>query len=226
MCARYWHSPGTGEIKEEISSYADLLLWLGCLEKGRYGKKQVVRLKPAGRRLLLGEKEPFQAAPREEKFVVQPNFEVIAGRELAPQVLWQLHLCADLVQADRMLIFNLNRGSFYRAFQAGRRPEEIAAFFKQHSKYELPQNVLFSLEEWKREMGRVYLVQAAVLRCDSPELAAELKASPRLGRYIVGEITAQDLLVPSEAVQQVLLVLQQEGYLPLPKVITPKMQVG
>lgn len=198
------HSTGS-----QLAQALDTLSRLGIVEAGTAPQGQVARLNPH----LPTEEEPW-----EEKFIVQPDFEVLADQKLAPAIFWELCKIADLVDADRMSRLRLSRTSVYRAWRKGKKLPEIVEFLRQHSKFPLPQNVEVSLRDWCDEMGRIHVYRTTVIHCDQPQLAAEIKVSPRLKPYIVGQVTPQDLLVRIEDAERVLAALQKAGYLPHPTV--------
>ncbi|KYH31193.1 helicase-associated domain-containing protein [Neomoorella mulderi] len=157
--------------------------------------------------------------PEESSFVVQPNFEIIAPLEIAPALLLQLSSFADLASADRMFIFNLNEKSFYRGFRSGWQPEEMIDMLQEHSKYELPANVLASLEEWAARMGKVSLVRGVLVRCQRPEQALQVKALLEKNGWLLEAITPRDFLIPAAIAPHVLDILEIEGYMPYPRII-------
>nr|WP_054938241.1 helicase-associated domain-containing protein [Moorella glycerini] len=157
--------------------------------------------------------------PEESSFVVQPNFEIIAPLEIAPALLLQLSSFADLASADRMFIFNLNEKSFYRGFRSGQQPEAMIQIVKEHSKYELPANVLASLEEWAARMGKVSLVRGVLVRCQRPEQALQVKALLEKKEWLIEAITPRDFLIPEDIAPDFLDVLEKEGYMPYPDII-------
>lgn len=214
----YWEG-----VKSYLGSLWEQLLWLGCFEYARGKEERVIRLTPVGRFLWgkeLGLEGTLDFSPWEETFLIQPNFEILVPENIAPYLIWELQLMANLVQADRVLLFRLSRDSFYRALKVGKSPAEAISFLVKHSKYPLPQNVAFSLQEWGKEYGRLYLFQALLLRCRDEQLATEIKASSRFAPYILGEITPRDLIVSERSAPELLQLLEKEGYFPRPGVLS------
>lgn len=188
---------------------------LGCFVLGETATgEQVFCLTPTGRALLTGATPPTQRG--QTRFIVQPNFEVIAQRPLDSLVLWQLELIADLVRADTALIYQIDRQTVYRALQTGLSSEAIVGLLQRHTKNALPQNVVFDIQEWSRAFGQVYLMEVCLLRCATPQLAREIRASRRTGRFIRSELTPTDLVVAKEDYATLIAALVADGHLPRP----------
>ncbi|MGI9862361.1 helicase-associated domain-containing protein [Moorella naiadis] len=164
--------------------------------------------------------------PEVGTFVVQPNYEIIAPLELAPPLLLLLSGLADLKSADRTFIFNLTEKSFYRGFTAGRQPEEMVKFLREHSKYELPTNVGATLEEWAAKMGTISLVRGALVRCRSTEEAVQVQAWLQARGWLLEQITPTDFLIPENVAYQCLHALEEEGYMPYPQVTVHRVGPG
>lgn len=73
---------------------------------------------------------------------------------------------------------------------------------------------------WTRAYGRLYVMQATLLRCDDESLAAAIKAAPKLKRFLLGEITPRDLLVDPARIPALLEALKAHGYSPRLDVIS------
>lgn len=205
-----------GLTEASINAVADILTWVGYLDGFQTPDGVAVRIAPAAVRLMKGDGVSLPVSFQEENFVVQPNFEILADQHLSPPVLWELCQYADPVQADRMITCRLTRASLYRAWQAGKKLPEIISFLQRHSQFPVPQNVLASLEDWYRQMGRMHLYQTIVLHCDTPELATELKMHRKIAPFVVGQLSPQDLLVRLGAGETVITHLRKAGYFPDP----------
>lgn len=190
------------------------LAYLGLIRLGHAGTREVCRLTEVGL-LLLAESELPENLFASDLYV-QPNFEILAPRNLRPDLLWKLEQIADLERPDQMMSYRLSKDSIFQALSAGSTGEEILSFLSAHSRTPLPQNVEYSIRQWSESFGRIYFLQAFLLHCDSEVLAAEIKASRRLKPFILGELTPVDLAVDGERYQEMLQVLREEGYLPKP----------
>ncbi|MGE5672791.1 MAG: helicase-associated domain-containing protein [Mycobacterium leprae] len=179
----------------------------------------VCRLTPAGMEILQGRVPPEPESPGGPSMLLQATFEVIVTRPAAPELLWHLELMADLEKrTDRTLTYHLSRQSIYRALKAGSTGEEILQFLQAHSATGVPQNVAFDLRSWAETYGQVYLQAVTMLRCATPILAEQIKASRRTGPYVLGELSPTDLIVKGSQYKELLEALQADGLMPRPEI--------
>jgi len=83
----------------------------------------------------------FSTHFKEEKFIVEANYEVIVEPLLRPDILFRLSLIAEPVTIQTISIFRITKESIYRSFAYGIRKEEILEFLTSHSKHPLPEIV-------------------------------------------------------------------------------------
>jgi hypothetical protein len=174
---------------------------------------------------VLGGTAPEAPAPEPQPqptLLLQATFEAIVPRPVAPAVLWNLELMADLIRrTDRTLTYRLSRLSVYRAMKTGLSGEEILTFLRTHSGTGVPQNVAFDLKTWADTFGQVYLQSVTLLRCASPLLAEQIKASRRTARFVVGELSPTDLIVREPEYKELLEALEADGLMPRPGIERP-----
>ncbi|HEY3364284.1 MAG TPA: helicase-associated domain-containing protein [Symbiobacteriaceae bacterium] len=195
---------------------------MGAVELGEPEREEsdlFCRMTPTGGAILDGVPPGPEAVPGHQALLLQATFEAIAPRPVPAELLWTLELVADLIKrTDRTLTYRLSRQSVYRALKTGLTGEAIQAFLKEHSATGVPQNVAFDLTAWANAYGQVYLQQMTVLRCASPILAQQVKASRRTSRFVVGELTPTDLIVTSADYKELLEALQADGLMPRPDI--------
>jgi len=195
------------------------LILQGLLEIGETNQGPVCRLSGLGRALLRGAEATDDVTP-EEQFFVQPNFELLVPSHIDTAVLWRLEEIADLEKPDWMMVYRVTRQSIYRALRLGRRPGDIIRLLEEHSRNDLPQNVAFSVNDWATAYGRIKFAAAFTLQCDSSTLADELMASRSVREFILGRLSATVLIVDRERYDDLLEVLETEGYMPSPGIMT------
>lgn len=159
---------------------------------------------------------PGEPEEPDEGFIVQPNFEVLVSQEAPSRRLWQLYRCAELVRADRMMVFRLTEQSLLRAVATGIPGPELIRFLERHARFPLPENVRYSLDEWVGAAGRVRLVEAVLLECDDPALAGELERSTPLRPHLLEAVGARHFLVDLSTVDELRAKLSKAGLTPLP----------
>lgn len=217
------YAPNGFSIRVEKNLVGDLE-YLGALDVSRSFGATSVRVTPLGRALAgLG---PWPEEKFEDKIYVESNFEVMVPSGIHPAVLWDIDFVADLVRADQMMIFKLSRSSVYRAVQHGIDPASVVHFLQAHSGSPLPQNVAYSIAHWAGAYGRVELIDALIIKCDSPELADELSVSRKLGPYLIERLGPLCLRIDKSARAEVSKTLVDEGYMPkLPEELRASREV-
>ncbi|MFN8484465.1 MAG: helicase-associated domain-containing protein [Anaerolineae bacterium] len=122
----------------------------------------------------------------EGRVVLQPNFQILALGPVKLDILARLDLFADRRKADpNAFEYHLSRESVYRAQQAGFGVPDIAAFLRQVSGADIPQNVQRTMDEWAAHHERIVfrapvaLLQAAD-EADLPALLAHTELAPLL----------------------------------------------
>jgi len=216
------YNPASPTASQSLNQWLHRLAYLGLLEQAEDGDPASLplRLTPLGRACLeaiYGQREgmPPDLLPTDERsFIVAPNFEVVAPFSIHPRLLLEVGALADLVHADQALMFRISRNSIYRALKAGMDGEAILGVLRQGSPHPLPQNVEVTIREWVAAYGQVWLARFHLLRCADPEVAARLKASPRLQPFLAGELTPRDLILREGDLTFLPRILEKEGYLP------------
>ncbi|HHY92278.1 MAG TPA: hypothetical protein GX511_02930, partial [Firmicutes bacterium] len=203
-----WYRP-----EQEVRAALAQLAGLGLVETAGSSSRQYVRLTVGGRRFHLG---ILPSVKEEETFLVQPDYDVLVPQELKPALRWELETYAELVKNDRMVVLRLSEDSIYQAFKRGKDLTGLLPFLRQHSRVPLPENVAYSVEEWCRRCGALYLEQPLLLTCRSEELAAEVAADPRFQPYLRGRLTPRHLLVDPDKFNELLDALEDAGYRPHP----------
>lgn len=201
------------------------LLFMGALSIGFAGSDMVFRITDIGAH-LLGQNHTEQWLPQETHFFIQPNYEVLVPQSIDKRILWQIEELAELKQADKMMVYHLNKNSLYYALQQGWQAEQIKTYLKTYSRNKLPQNVEFAINNWAASYGQMYFLKACLLRCADEKTADEILATPKFKKYVKGKLTSTDLLVHLEDYQAFLEALQQEGYMPFTGLFTPTNEPG
>ncbi|HEV2662679.1 MAG TPA: helicase-associated domain-containing protein, partial [Ktedonobacteraceae bacterium] len=109
--------------------------------------------------------------------IVQPNFELLIMQPDMP-TLYSLLPFAQLNQVGLVSRLTLNRAALLRAIERGKHIEQVFSVLEERSQKELPQNVVYSLNDWARLYKGVAISQVLLLEVSSEAVAAELN-TPR-----------------------------------------------
>jgi len=170
-------------------------------------------LTDSGARLFRGEKLPMDETSS-RYFTVQPNFEVIAGPELAPRTRFLLDLLAERKSRDTVLTFAVTQEGVARARERGMSTDDIMRFFQDHSRTPLPQNVQFSIESWANSYGSIFFENVTLMRCRTPEICESIAHTPDISSYILEQLSDNTLVVSSKHIQVITGHLKKAGFLP------------
>jgi|GEM_PF-497516 len=195
------------------------LILQGLLAVGESSAGPVCRLTDLGRSLLRGDEE-VDDVQTEDRFFIQPNFELLVPAHIDTTLLWRIEEIADLEKPDWMMVYRISRTSIYRALRLGRDPAEILNLLHKHALNEIPQNVAFSVRDWASAFGRIRFAQAFTLQVDTSALADELMASRAMRQYILGRLSPTVLIVDRHKHADLLVALEAEGYMPSPGIVT------
>ncbi|MGE5328073.1 MAG: helicase-associated domain-containing protein [Deltaproteobacteria bacterium] len=157
----------------------------------------------------------------ENHFYIQPNFEIIATVNLNPVLRWELDRFCDIGKIEKTIHYWITKTSIHRALSNEKNIDDLLSFLKAHSKSGVPQNVEYTLKEWSASYGNVYLVDMLLLRCRTPELAAEISSIQSMSENIIGKVTDKDLILKKTFGDDALDILVKKGYIAKPQISEP-----
>lgn len=148
-------------------------------------------------------------------FLVGGNFEIQVSADIARDDRLRLEAFADLKAAGHYLIYTITRESFYAALDDGLNLDEIICFLKERSAKELPQNLVFSLEDWAGRYGAVGFVEGTfVVTSDAGRLEEVANITGSTG--IFGEpLKMYGFRIKPSDYETVYERLKETGYLPV-----------
>ncbi|MDZ7261005.1 MAG: helicase-associated domain-containing protein [candidate division KSB1 bacterium] len=174
-CTQAYSHFDISSFEKTVEETLELLSWLGLVEY--LGNMEGVRLSASGRYLFEGRPMPFSPSePEEEKFIVQPNYEIIAVFNTRFEVLRKLALFTSIKSLDLSIVFGISKPQLIRAIDQGMSAQEIYHFLEQGSKVPLPQPVKYLLEELQKREGEIELKSASgYIKIRDPHLLQEIK---------------------------------------------------
>jgi len=229
--ACYGHFPGRPwwmpQLKARVYWLFQTLMNLGFVDLGRFSEGRIAyRWLPLGDSIIRNKRGKPPRADTAAQITLQPDFEVFVSRNIALNVRWQLERLADLTSRDVVFCYRISRESFYRGLKWGVTLEETVEFLKQGSGRNLPQNVLHNLENWAGQYGNISFADVMLVRCQTEQIAREIQIVPELAPLIRGQIGTRDLIISRKDYNHVLGLLERNGYLPKPGIVTYEDEGG
>jgi hypothetical protein len=143
--------------------------------------------------------------------IVQPNFELLL---LAPDysTLYQLLPFARVEQVEMVSRLTLTSESVRRGVEAGWNVERVLQVLQEHSQKDLPQNVLYTLQDWSRLYKDATISQILLLEVGSEAVADEICSSAKLRTLELRRLGPCAIAVGGQVSLQVLrTTLEKEG---------------
>ncbi|MBN2093263.1 hypothetical protein JW964_26805, partial [candidate division KSB1 bacterium] len=185
--------------------------WLGLIEAN--DELSMIRLSPAGQYALCGALlPPFQPDILEEKFLVQPNLEIIAFFNMPFDILLNLARIALIVHIDLTIQFQLNKSQLVNAVQSAMSIPYLQQFLEQYSKTSLPQTVVYLFKELEDKENEISLIPlSGYLQFKDTEIQAQAKIL--LKDYIYDLPIGNKLLIKSGVdLRSIEQQLQRKGF--------------
>lgn len=196
-------------IAERLDLFLTVLYHLGLLSASPAG----FVMTGTGHSFFRGETIPGEDTVA-DRFMVQPNFEVIAGPELNPQVRFQLELLTDRISRDMVVTYSISRDSITRARERGWTTAEIISFLEESSMTELPQNVRFSIDKWATDYGSIYFDDVLLLRFRDTASADQVVHIPDIEPFIKEKLSDNVFVVLRDHAPRIISLLKEKGFQP------------
>ncbi|MEE8104871.1 MAG: helicase-associated domain-containing protein [Planctomycetota bacterium] len=140
----------------------------------RDGEMVGARLSQLGRRFFVadqGEPEPVQAV------IVNPDFEVLVLPETGiDDLLHHLDRIAERVAGGEVLHYRLDRKKVERVTVSGTTADEILDFLSSNARAELPQNVVYSIRSWSKDVRSGSLAQGILFTASHADVIEAIRA--------------------------------------------------
>jgi hypothetical protein len=143
--------------------------------------------------------------------VVQPNFELLLLQPDFP-TLYSVLPFAQVNQISMVSRLTLTRTSLLRGLEGGKNIEQVIHTLEEHSQKELPQNDVYTLNDWAKNFKDARISKVLLFEVSSEAIASELAALPKLVQLGVRQV-APCLLVLNglTSLQDVRRILEKEG---------------
>ncbi|HEY3991643.1 MAG TPA: helicase-associated domain-containing protein [Ktedonobacteraceae bacterium] len=148
---------------------------------------------------------------RARTLIVQPNFELLLLQPDYP-TLYKLLPFTRIAQVEMVSRLTLTQESVRRGVEAGHGVEQIVSILQACSQKELPQNVLYTLQDWGRLYKDATVSQVLLLEVGSEAIADEICASPKFRTLELRRLGPCAIVIGGQVSLQVLrTTLEKEG---------------
>jgi len=148
---------------------------------------------------------------RARTLIVQPNFELLLLQPDYP-TLYQLLPFVKVEQIEMVSRLTLTQESVRRGVEAGFGVEHVLKTLRACSQKELPQNVLYTLQDWGRLYKDATISQTILIEVSSETVADEICASSKLRSLELRRLGPRAIAVGGQVSLQVLrTTLEKDG---------------
>lgn len=159
---------------------------------------------------LVGENPP-SATETARTLIVQPSFELLILMPDMP-TLYSLLPFTQVVQASMVSRLTLNHNSLLHALERGKNIELIMRTLEERSQKELPQNVIYSLNDWAKSYKGAQLSHVLLIEVSSEVVANQLNTSSKLKGLGLRQLGPSVFALNGETnIKQLKQTLEQEG---------------
>jgi hypothetical protein len=152
--------------------------------------------------------------PASRSLVVQPNFQVLLMEPYMPALYWLARFAA-LDQVGRVSRFTFTREALARGLASGATIDEVLAFLEHHCQKALPQNVVFTLRDWARQVREAAFAppEPRLIEVADEKTAGEMVKSPKLRAFRLRLAGPRAVAVPPEtSLRDLWRALERSGY--------------
>ncbi|MCR5607070.1 MAG: helicase-associated domain-containing protein [Treponema sp.] len=138
----------------------------------------------------------------EKALSIDASFNVMCLSNLSLSNMIELSKFMDIKRFDTAASFEINKQSVMRAFNEGYTNKSLVNILKRFSLYELPQNIIISIDEWYQTFTSVTLykgfilqvsLEKAVLIEKNPIIANHIKKTIAPGIFLLDTITDEEV---------------------------------
>jgi len=155
--------------------------------------------------------------PFVDHIIVQADLTALAPGRLAVAQRRTMALIAEVESSGVATTYRFTPASILRAIDSGKNAGEIKDFLIGISRTELPQPLLYSIDDVARKHGHLRMGHATVyLRCDDNNILSALLSDKRLKPLKLRQL-AEGIIITEQSDDIVLRKLREAGYSPTPE---------
>ncbi|GAC1364471.1 MAG: hypothetical protein NVS2B12_39200 [Ktedonobacteraceae bacterium] len=179
---------------------------------------QAFRITPLGTEVLKEAKRHPLATPPEisapataHTLIVQPNFEILLLQPDMP-TLYSILPFTQMKQISTASQLMLSQATLHRGIAAGKTVTQVIQILEQHTQKELPQNVLYTLQDWARLYKETRLSMVMLIETPNEQVTRQIAGLERFQRWNAREIAPCILALDGDAnLQEVRNALEKTG---------------
>ncbi len=173
------------------------------------------QITPLGAEMLKEAKQapvtPVSDAADVRSLIVQPTFELLLLQPDLP-TLYSVLPFTQVKQISVASRLTLSQASLHRGMAAGKTLTQIIQILERHTQKELPQNVLYMVQDWAKLYKETRLSMVMLIETPNEQIARQIAAQERFQRWNVRELAPCILTLDGDAnLQEVRNALEKTG---------------
>jgi hypothetical protein len=195
-----------------VNMFFSSLLELGIVEIGHAStleEQQVLfsscmfRLTELGANVLNEEiksksqKKTTQDQEPQKLLIVQPNYEILLMQPDLP-TLYSLLPFTQVKQINLVSTLTLTQATLIRGIKNGIRAEEIISLLRKLSQKDLPQNIVYTLQDWGKQYKQASVSQAILLELPTEEVTQQVMKQAALVKMSIRQLAPCLLAIPQK----------------------------
>jgi len=183
-----------------LSTWArERLLMFGLLDVAEAeGKPALLRLTTLGAK-ALGLPVPDDKPDAGSPLIVNPDFEIILFPEGDTyDLVTELDRFAERISSDSVIRYRLTEASIEKAVAEGLEPSRILRTLSEHSRVEVPQNVIYSIGQWAEKVKFVTQSTVSLVRGRNKEVVDRILHDKALRPYVIERLSPTALLMSQD----------------------------
>lgn len=191
-----------------VNMFFSSLLELGIVEIGHEKIKEehhvlfnscMFRLTELGAQVLDTDQKPSKNTTQapQKLLIVQPNYEILLMQPDLP-TLYSILPFTQVKQINLVSTLTLTQSALIRAIQNGLRTEEILTTLKDLSQKELPQNVIYTLQDWGKQYKQASISHVVLLELPTDEATQHLLKQATLVKMGIRQVAPCLLVIPQK----------------------------
>lgn len=185
------------QLAAALSNWARERLFLfGLIDLGELeGRPVTLRLTPLGAK-ALGVELPVDFDDGAKPLVVNPDFEIILfPNDDSYDLITALDRFAERISSDSAYRYKISEASVEKAVAEGLEASAILGTLSEHSRVEVPQNVIYSIGQWAGKVKFVSHGRVTLVRGRTKEVVDRILHDDVLRKHVLERLSSTALIV-------------------------------